>query len=317
MPKSPTYLITGGAGFIGSNLVERLVEDGQAVRVLDDLSSGKKENVAPFHGRIEFVRGDVRDADLVRDAMEGVDVVFHLAAIASPVRSILEPIETNAVNIGGTLNVLIAAKEAGVRRIVFASSASVYGDDPMLPKTEKMLPAPRSPYAVSKVAGEHYCQAFYRMYGLETVCLRYFNVFGPRQDPASAYAAVVPAFITSALRGVPSTIYGNGEQSRDFVFVDNVVGANVLAGEASGVGGEVYNIAGGKATTINALAKHVADVACPKEALIPTREASRPGDLLHSCADISKAEVQLGYKCEVDLVEGIRRTVVWFRTNAL
>jgi len=292
------YLVTGGAGFIGSHIIERLVQEGQRVRVIDNLSTGKEENIEPFLGRIEFIKGDIRDLNLVEEAMRGVDYVLHQAAVPSVPRSVKDPLTSNSVNVDGTLNILIAARDAEVKRVVYASSSSVYGDTPVLPKHEGMKPEPRSPYAVSKLAGELYCQVFYHVYGLETVALRYFNVFGPRQDPQSQYAAVVPKFITALLHGDPLTIYGDGEQSRDFTYVENVVEANLLAARASGAPGEVFNIAWAEIIGVN---------------INPEHTAPRPGDVRHSLAGISKAKRLLGYEVKLDTKSGLGKAVKWYR----
>jgi len=254
-----TYLVTGGAGFIGSNLVEELIKRGEKVRIIDNFSTGRHENIEEFMPRIELVQGDIRDLDTVREAVEGVDFVLHEAALASVTRSIEHPLATTETNINGTLNVLIAARDAKVKRLIYASSSSVYGDNPNLPKKESMIPHPLSPYAVSKLSGEYYCQVFYRIYGLETEILRYFNVFGPKQDPVSQYAAAIPKFIKAMLNGRSPSIYGDGEQSRDFTFVENVVEASILACREEKIAGEIFNIAGGKRTTINRLANLCGD----------------------------------------------------------
>ena len=314
---SELYLVTGGAGFIGSHIVERLVQEGQHVRVIDNLSTGKWENIEPFLEEIEFIEGDIRDLELVRKAMDGVDYVLHQAAVPSVPRSVKDPVTTNSVNVEGTLNILIAARDAGVKRVVYASSSSVYGDTPVLPKHEDMKPQPRSPYAVSKLAGEFYCQVFYHVYGLETVVLRYFNVFGPRQDPESQYAAVVPKFIAALLRNEPPTIFGDGEQSRDFTYVENVVEANLLATQAKGpdVAGQVFNIACGTRITINKLAQMLAEIIGVDPELKPHYAPPRPGDVRHSLADISKAQKLLGYKIKVDFERGLQKTVEWYRVT--
>lgn len=304
------YLVTGGAGFIGSHLVERLLKEGQKVRVIDNLSTGKEENIASFLSEIDFIEGDIRDLGLLKRVMEGVDYVLHQAAVPSVPRSVNDPLTTNAVNVEGTLNVLLAARDAGVKRVVYASSSSVYGDAPTLPKHEGMKPEPRSPYAVSKLAGELYCLVFHHVYGLETVVLRYFNVFGPRQDPESQYAAAVPKFIAALLRGEPPIIFGNGEQSRDFTFVENVVEANLLAAETPGVAGEVFNIACGENITINQLVAILCELIGIK--ITPLYAPPRPGDVRHSLADISKAQKLLGYQVKVGLREGLQRTVEWY-----
>lgn len=307
------FLVTGGAGFIGSNIVEELLRRGERVRVLDNFSTGKRENLAAFQERIELVEGDLRDLSTVRRAVEGVDYVLHQAALPSVPRSVDDPLENDAVNVTGTLNLLVAARDAGVRRVVFASSCAVYGDEPTLPKREDMLPQPKSPYAVSKLAGEHYCRAFSEVYGLETVALRYFNVFGPRQDPASDYAAVIPLFITRMLRGQAPTIHGDGLQSRDFVYVADVVQANLLAATVPGVAGHVFNIAGGERYTLLDLIRVLNDVLGTD--IVPVHDAPRPGDVRHSQADIGAAQQALGYRVVVDFAEGLRRTVEWYRSR--
>jgi len=308
---SELYLVTGGAGFIGSHLVEELVKQRQRVRVIDNLSTGKKENIKPFLEEIELIEGDIRDLELVREAMDGVDYVLHQAAVPSVPRSVKDPLTSNSVNVEGTLNILIAARDADVKRVVYASSSSVYGDTPVLPKHEDMKQEPRSPYAVSKLGGELYCQAFYHVHGLETVALRYFNVFGSRQDPKSQYAAVVPKFITALLHGELPTIFGDGEQSRDFTYIENVVEANLLATKAPGVAGEVFNIACGERITINELACMLAEIIGVN--IEPEHTPSRPGDVLHSLADISKAKRLLGYEVKLDTKSGLGKAVKWYR----
>ncbi len=306
-----SYLVTGGAGFIGSNLVEELTKRGEKVTVIDNFSTGKKENIEEFVPRIELVQGDIRNLDRVREAVEGVDFVLHEAALASVARSIENPLATNETNVNGTLNVLIAAREAGVKRVIYASSSSVYGDNPTLPKREEMVPNPLSPYAVSKLSAEYYSQVFCRIYGLETVILRYFNVFGPRQDPVSQYAAVIPKFITAMLNRKAPTIYGDGEQSRDFTFVENVVEATILACAEERIAGEVFNIGGGKRTTINHLAKLTSRLLDRNVEAIHTHP--RAGDVRHSLADISKAGRLLNYQPHTNLEEGLERTLEWYR----
>jgi len=309
------YLVTGGAGFIGSNLVEELVRRGERVRVLDNFSTGKRENIAPWLERIELIAGDVCDLGTVRRAMEGVDYVLHQAALSSVPRSIDDPIRTHHCNATGTLNVLIAARDAGVRRLVYASSSSVYGDSPTLPKQEDMPTDTFSPYAVSKLAGEHYCRVFYRVYGLETVCLRYFNVFGPRQDPTSQYAAVIPKFVTAMLSGRRPVVYGDGRQSRDFTYVTNVVEGNLLACRAEGVAGEVFNIACGQSFTVLELVEELGRVLGME--VRPEFAPPQPGDIKHSLAAIEKAREGLGYIPGVLFVEGLRHTVMFFRRSHL
>ncbi|RLC55839.1 MAG: LPS biosynthesis protein WbpP [Chloroflexota bacterium] len=306
----PFYLVTGGAGFIGSHIVAELVRRGERVRVFDNFSTGQEANLAPVRQAIELIRGDLRDLAAVRRAVSGVDYVLHQGALASVARSVDDPLASDTCNVVGTLNLLIAARDAGVRRVVYASSSSVYGDSPTLPKREDMKPAPKSPYAVSKLAGEHYCRAFTEVYGLETVSLRYFNVFGPRQDPTSQYAAVIPIFITALLRGKPPTVHGDGRQSRDFTYVTNNVQANLLAATAPGVAGQVFNVACGKRYTLLELLAILRDILSTD--VTPVHTAPRPGDVRHSLADISKAQQALGYRVEVPFEEGLRRTVAWY-----
>ena len=307
-----TYLVTGGAGFIGSNIVEELVRRGERVRILDNFSTGKRENITPFLKDIELIEGDLRHLDTVRQAAEGgVDYVLHQGAIPSVPRSIDNPLDTDESNVRGTLNLLVAARDAGVKRVVCASSSSVYGDAPTLPKTEEMRPAPLSPYAVSKLAGEYYCQVFYQVYGLETVALRYFNVFGPRQDPTSQYAAVIPKFVTAMLRDEQPVIYGDGEQSRDFSYVTNVVQANLLAATAPGVGGQVFNIACGRRYNVLELVATINRILGTD--ITPVHSAPRAGDVRHSLADIARAREMLGYQVEVEFKEGLRRLIAWYK----
>ncbi|MEK6408915.1 MAG: SDR family oxidoreductase [Acidobacteriota bacterium] len=306
-----TYLVTGGAGFIGSHITERLVRDGHRVRVLDDFSSGKEVNLESFRGGVEVVRGDIRDAQLVNKAARGVDVVFHEAALGSVPRSVADPVSTHEVNITGTLNVLLAARDAGARRVVYASSSSVYGETPVLPKREEMSPQPLSPYALSKLAGEYYASVFKEVYGFEIVSLRYFNIFGPRQDLESQYAAVIPRFITALLYGKAPLVYGDGLQSRDFTYVDNVVDANLLAAEVDGVAGQAFNVAcGGRYTLLDLLARLKEILGSDIE---PIHEAARAGDVRDSQASIEAAEQAFGYRVSVDFEEGLRKTVDWYR----
>lgn len=303
------YLVTGGGGFIGSNIVEELLNRGERVRVLDNFSTGKRENLFPFLDQIELVEGDIRSYHIVRAAVEGVDFILHQAALPSVPRSINDPLTTNEVNVVGTLNILNAGKDVGVKRIVYASSSSIYGDLETMPKTEDMLPKPLSPYAVSKLAGEKYCQVFTKLYGLETVALRYFNVFGPRQDPTSQYSAVIPKFIKMIQQDESPTVFGDGEQSRDFTFVQNVVHANLLAcgGGLENLSGEVFNIAYGKRITINTLVEHINHIL--KTDVEPVYADPRPGDVKHSLANIGKARQFLGYEPEIDFEEGLRQTI--------
>src|SRR5262249_26229138 len=304
------YLVTGGAGFIGSHICERLLRDGQWVRVLDDFSNGKQENLDELSGELQVIRGNVRDPGVVADAVRGAYVVFHQAALGSVPRSVADPVTTHESNITGTLNVLLAAKDLGVRRVVFASSSSVYGETPVLPKQEDMKPDPVSPYALSKLSAEQYCGVFHRVYGFETVALRYFNIFGPRQDPESQYAAVIPKFVTAILAGRRPVVFGDGMQSRDFTYVDNVVEANLLASEAQGAAGRYFNVAcGGRYTLLDLLARIKAILASD---IGPVHEPARPGDVRDSQASIEAAKSILGYQVLVDFDEGLRRTVAWY-----
>ena len=300
-------LVTGGGGFIGSHLVERLVRDGHRVRVLDNFTTGHRRNLAPLAGEYELVEGDLQSYERAHNAVRDCEIVLHQAAMPSVPRSVQDPLTSNASNVIGTLNVLLAARDSGVRRVVCASSSSVYGTTPDLPKHEGLPTLPISPYAVAKLAGEGYCRSFSEVYGLETVALRYFNVFGARQDPLSQYAAVIPNFITATLRGEEVTVFGDGEQSRDFTHVDNVVEANVLAMAASDVAGRVYNIACGDRISLNQLLAALGEIiGTPPQVRY---EASRPGDVKHSMADISRARDELGYRVGVSFEEGLRQTV--------
>lgn len=304
-------LVTGGAGFIGSNLARELVRLGDQVVVLDDFSTGKATNLEGIESRTEVVRGSVCDLALVKRAMRGVDNVFHHAAVVSVTRSVEDPVTTNAVNIGGTLNCLMAAREAGVKRFVFAASSSAYGNSPSLPKSEDMKPDPLSPYAISKLAGEFYSKVFHQIYGLETVCLRYFNIFGPYQDPSSPYAAVVPIFITRLMRGESPIVYGDGEQSRDFTYIDNAVEANLLATKSPQAAGGVFNVACGTRFTLNNLVGKLQSLT--RSTTPATYAPPRPGDVLHSQGDIGRASDILGYKPGVTFDQGLAATVEWFR----
>lgn len=308
------YLVTGGAGFIGSNLVAKLVARGEQVRVLDNFSTGQRRNLSPFQDKIAIIEGDIRSYHTVREVMEGVNFVLHHAALPSVPRSVRDPITTSEVNVLGTLNILQAAKDAGVKRLIYASSSSVYGNSPELPKHEDMPTNPLSPYAISKLAGEQYCRIFWQIYGLETVCLRYFNVFGPNQDPNSQYAAVIPTFITALLNGDTLLIHGEGSQSRDFTFVSNVVQANLLACTISGAAGGVFNVASGERSTLLELVDHLVAITGQEQQVCHT--APRIGDVSHSQADINRARVELGYTPEVDLQAGLVRTVRWFKGNS-
>jgi len=310
-----TYLVTGGAGFIGSNIVDELLKRGARVRVLDNFSTGREDNVQEFASRVDLIRGDVRDEDAVDRAVKGVDYVLHQAALASVPRSIADPTSNNQVNAQGTLNLLLAAKKHGVKRLVYASSSSVYGDSEELPKVETMIPNPKSPYAVAKLAAEYYCRVFGELYGVPTVSLRYFNVFGPRQDPNSQYSAVIPLFVKALLEGKSPNIYGDGEQSRDFTFISNVVNANLLACEANVTGARVYNIACGGRYTLNQL------FAALRERIggdvEPVYGPPRAGDVKHSMAGIERIQRELGYQVGTSFEEGIDRTVQWYQTVGL
>lgn len=309
----PRYLVTGGAGFIGSHLVEELIRAGEEVRVLDNFLTGRRENLESLAGRFELIEGDVREPETCRRAVRGADYVLHQAALPSVPRSLREPALSNAINVDGTLNMLTASREAGVKRFVFASSSSVYGDDERLPKREGAEGTPLSPYAVTKAAGEKYCQVFNRTLGLPCVCLRYFNIFGPRQDPSSQYAAVVPLFILAFREGRPPTIFGDGTQSRDFTYVSNVVRANLLACRAEEAPGRVMNIACGGRATVSELVSQIRDILGSRAE--PVFGPPRPGDVLHSWADLAQAERVLGYRPEVGLREGLERTVRWYKEN--
>ncbi|SDI86309.1 SDR family oxidoreductase [Natribacillus halophilus] len=304
------YLVTGGAGFIGSNLVQALVSQGANVKVLDNFNTGNGDNLRVCHDDIELIDGDFTDPHVVKKAVKDVDIIFHQGAIPSVPKSIEHPIQTNHANVTGTLQLLQAAVAENVDRFIYAASSSAYGDGEELPKKEKQAGKPMSPYAVSKYAGEHYCKAFYESFGLETVSLRYFNVFGPGQDPQSEYAAVIPAFISAILQDQPPTIYGDGKQSRDFTYVDNVVAANMLAAKAPKLQGEVINIGSGKRWTLNQLVKKINEKLGKDVQPIYTSE--RTGDVKHSLADLQRAEALIGYRPTVSFDEGLARTINWF-----
>ncbi|MBI2375192.1 MAG: SDR family oxidoreductase [Deltaproteobacteria bacterium] len=309
-----SFLVTGGAGFIGSNLVEELLARGEDVRVLDDFSTGRRKVLEPHLDRIKVFEGSMVDLQLVRRAVEGVDYVLHQAALPSVPKSIAFPVETNAANVTGTLNVLVAARDAKVRRLVYAASSSAYGDTPELPKRESIASKPLSPYAIQKLAGELYCRVFYETYGLETVALRYFNIFGPRQDPTSFYSAVIPKFIRSIQAGTPPTIYGDGRQSRDFTYVDNVVAANLAATAASSAcAGKVVNIACGERIDLLELVRVINEVLGTNVA--PVHAEPRIGDVKHSHADIHLARELIGYEPRVRFREGIKKTIAWYDDN--
>jgi UDP-glucose 4-epimerase len=308
MPSPGKALVTGGGGFIGSHLVERLLRDGYEVRVLDNFATGHRENLAEVDSDFELIEGDIQSYERVHNAVRGSDVVFHLAALPSVPRSVQDPLTSTASNVTGTLNVLLAARDEGVRRVVFASSSSVYGPQREYPQREDVAARPISPYAVSKLAAEGYCRAFTQVYGLETVAVRYFNVFGPRQDPLSQYAAVIPRFITAVLAGESPVIFGDGEQSRDFTYIDNTIDGTLLASTAQGVAGETFNLACGEGTTLNQLLDHIRELSGkPVEAVYAE---AKPGDLRRSLADISSAREALGYEPAVDLRSGLEKTFV-------
>lgn len=306
------YLVTGGAGFIGSNIAEALVERGDSVRVLDNLSTGFVHNLDAFD--VELVEGDITDAATVAKAMEGVDFVFHQAALASVPRSVKDPLATNEACVTGTVNVLHEAKKAGVQRVVYAASSSAYGDQPFMSKRESDLPAPLSPYAVAKLAGEYYCHAFWQTYGLETVCIRYFNVFGPRQDPGSPYSAVIPLFITALLEGRRPVIYGDGEQTRDFTFIKNVVHGNLLAASAKAedVAGKTFNVANGRSISLNQMLSQLNTLLGTD--VQPIFEAARVGDVRDSLADISNARQFLGYEPVVSFDVGLEQSIEFYKS---
>lgn len=312
------FLVTGGAGFIGSNLASALLASGHRVRILDNFLTGKRENLAGLAERygeaFELVEGDLRDLEVTSRAVEGTEYVLHQGALPSVPRSVADPVLSNEINVGGTLTLLVAARDAGVRRVVYAASSSAYGDTPELPKRESMATHPKSPYAAQKLAGEHYMRIFYEVYGLETFSLRYFNVFGPKQDPTSTYAAVIPRFITAVLSGIPPTIYGDGLQTRDFTYIDNVVQANLQACEAPKEAcGRVVNIACGESVSLLDILEIVYKLAGRR--IAPRFEPSRPGDVRDSLADISLAKVFLGYEPHVGFPEGLSRTFDFFSTR--
>lgn len=312
MMRSKRVVVTGGAGFIGSNLAMELA-DAFDVTVIDNLATGHIENLSHIMDEITFIKGSITDPDLLKEAFVDVDTIFHQAAIPSVQRSVDNPSATNEANVDGTLNVLLAARDCGARKVIFASSSSVYGDTPTLPKAEDMNPNPKSPYAVSKLAGEYYCRVFSEVYGLKTVCLRYFNVFGPRQDPRSEYAAVIPRFITRILDGMPPVIYGDGGQTRDFTFVGDVVKANMLAmgGDVQGV----FNVACGRRISLNELAERIMEIAGRR--VEPVYDSPRAGDVRDSLADISRARVAMGYVPDYELESGLRETMRWFRRGEI
>lgn len=310
-----SYLVTGGAGFIGSNIVERLLQDGEDVKVLDNFSTGKKENLEPFNQGFELIHADITDMDSVKKAVSDIDYVIHVAAQRSVPLSIDDPVGCNNNNINGTLNILLASRNTGVKRVVFVSSSSVYGNQDVFPQSEALLPCPISPYAVSKLAGEYYCSAFYTVYGLETVSLRYFNVFGPRQDPESQYANVIPLFINAALRDKTVEVHGDGLQSRDFNYISDTVRATLLAVKAPQAAGHSFNVGHGKTYSIMDLVREIGEIAGKPLRYIHTEP--RKGDPRCTMADTSKAKSLLGYTAEVEFGEGLQKTWDWFSAKAI
>ncbi|HEY3129552.1 MAG TPA: SDR family oxidoreductase [Acidobacteriota bacterium] len=308
----PVQVVTGGAGFIGSHIVERLLRDGEDVVLVDDFSTGHEENITDFqsHPRLRIERISILQKETLGEILKGAQFVFHQAAIPSVQKSVQHPLETNQVNITGTLNVLMAARQAGVKRVVYAASSSVYGDTEALPKSEEFLPQPMSPYALQKYVGEIYGQLFFKLYGIETIALRYFNVFGPRQDPTSEYSAVIPRFVTAMLKGEAPVIYGDGEQSRDFTYIDNVVEANMKAAHAPPAAGQVMNIGVGDRISLNQIVKTLNEVLGTR--IDPRYDSARPGDVKHSQASIERARHLIGYKPLVDFKTGLKRTVEWY-----
>ncbi|MHC4558231.1 MAG: SDR family oxidoreductase [Planctomycetota bacterium] len=307
------FLITGGAGFIGSNICKKIVSQDCFVRIVDNLLTGKKSNLADIIDKIEFIQADMGDSEVAQSAMNGIDTVLHQGALPSVPRSVDDPAATHRHCVDATFTLLLAARDAGVKRFVYASSSSAYGDTPTLPKIETMPPSPLSPYAVGKLVGEYYATVFYEVFGLETISLRYFNVFGPHQDPASQYAAAIPAFVTAILKDEPPTVYGDGEQSRDFTYVDNVVEANLLAARTKQTKGEVINIACGLAVTVNEIIDMINDLLGKK--IKPKYTAPRPGDVKHSLADITAAKDLINFKPIVPFREGLQKAIGWYCEN--
>jgi UDP-glucose 4-epimerase len=307
------FLVTGGAGFIGSNICKRLVSQDCFVRVVDNLLTGKKSNLAKVIDKIEFIQADMGDSEVAQSAMKDIDVVLHEGALPSVPVSIDNPAATHKHCVDATFTLLLAARDAGIKRFVYAASSSAYGDAPTSPKVETMLASPLSPYAVAKLTGEYYCSVFYKIFGLETISLRYFNVFGPYQDPASQYAAAIPAFVTAILKDEPPTIYGDGEQSRDFTYIDNVVDANLLAARAKRTQGEVVNIACGQAVTVNEIIDMINNLL--GKSVKPKYVAPRPGDVKHSLADITAARNLIDYKPKVSFSDGVRLAIDWYKAN--
>ncbi|TFG47754.1 MAG: SDR family oxidoreductase [Candidatus Brocadiia bacterium] len=309
------YLVTGGAGFIGSNICRKLTSQGCFVRVVDNLLTGKKSNLADIIDKVEFIEADMGAESVARSAMKDIDVVLHEGALPSVPKSVDDPAATHRHCVDATFTLLMAARDAGIKRFVYAASSSAYGDSPTLPKEEKMLTEPLSPYAAAKLVGEYYCSVFYRVFGLETISLRYFNVFGPYQDPTSQYAAAIPAFVSSILKGQSPTVYGDGEQSRDFTYIDNVVEANILAARATKTEGQVVNIACGEAVTVNQIIQMINEEVGRN--VKPIYEAARAGDVKHSLADITLAEKLFGYKPVISFRDGLSKAIGWYRENLM
>ncbi len=309
-----SVLVTGGAGFIGSHLAQTLAARGSRVTVFDNLASGRLENLEDFQRDITFVEGDIRDKDLLQKAMQNCDVVFHQAAVVSVTKTVEDPVGSSSVNDSGTLTVLEAARQNNVKRVVLASSSAVYGDDPQLPKLEAMSPNPLSPYAVQKLTNELYAALYFRLYGLDTVCLRYFNVFGPRQDPSSPYSGVISIFMQRAAEGKAPVIFGNGEQTRDFVFVRDVVQANILAATGEGAAGEVFNVGTGKAVSVKSLWSHISRMG--GNDIEPTYAPARAGDIMHSLAGTAKGHDRLMFQASISLDDGLSQTFAWYRNHS-
>jgi nucleoside-diphosphate-sugar epimerase len=307
-------LVTGGAGFIGSNLAEELIRQGADVRIIDDLSTGFRENLDEIEGSFDFVEGGLNDSELLRDILQGVEVVFHQAALPSVPRSVADPVETHEACVNGTFNLLLSARESGVRRVVYAASSSAYGDQPTLPKVETMRPEPMSPYAAAKLMGEYYCRVFTEVYGLDTISLRYFNVFGPRQNPSSHYSGVISRFIDAVMKDETPIIYGDGEQTRDFTYVANVVDANIRAATCEKGFGEVINVANGERVSLIELLKVLGRVV-GKPDVAAGFQPERKGDVRHSQADNRKAKDLIGYQKLVGLEEGLERTISWWKNS--
>lgn len=307
------FLVTGGAGFIGSNICRRLVKEGRFVRVIDNLLTGKKSNLDDIIDRVEFVEGDMGDYETACRVLEDIDVILHQGALPSVPKSVDNPAATHRHCVDATFNMLLAARDCSVRKFVYAASSSAYGDSPTMPKVETMPTDPLSPYAAAKLFGEYYCSVFSKVFGLDTVALRYFNVFGPFQDPTSQYAAAIPAFVTAILKDTPPTVYGDGEQSRDFTYIDNVVEANLRAAESEGTNGEVVNIACGDAITVNQIIDMINDILGKN--IQPEYTSPRPGDVKHSLADITKAGKLIGYKPVVEFKDGLKKAIDWYSKN--